>query len=298
MRARITFLVGLSALGLLLIPGAASAGSTSTGPLTLTVQDAPYFVKGTQLGLFDVCGGADYESASLRQAVSASSSNGIASWDVAQSYSNSEPDSWVHYARSSAPVIKYGRGNYDNDCGGGEPRGVGVIVKVTDTKGNVAMLEELAAFSFSRWDNNSAGYVVPGTFTFSTGWAAAACAQCDNGSTMNTSKKGASATFTLSSTWAADWGATAGHLGLVMTKGPGHGKVKLYFDGALKATVDTKAATSKYRTFVYDFGPFGPGAHTVKLVNVGTAGRPRIDVQGIGLMAGYTRVPLCTPDAC
>lgn len=304
MRTPTKTMIGFSAAVLLLVPAtAASAGSISSGPLTLTVQDAPFFVKGTQVTVSDWCGIT--ESSVVRQGASASSVNGIASWDVlTYDYADGETRPLRHYAQSAPPKIQYSADNYNDDCGGGyggESNVRHTVVRVTDKKGNVALLGEEMRMFFSRWDNSEpfGGYVVPGAFSFGTGWARSACAQCDSGATMNTSKAGASATFTLNRSWApytrlSGW-ATAGHLGLVMTKGPGHGKVKLYFDGKLKATIDTNATTWKYRTYVYDFGPFTPGAHTVKIVNVGTAGRPRIDVQGIGLTAGGTYPPECDP---
>lgn len=43
---------------------------------------------------------------SVQQGLSATSPYGIASWDVAPSYTYSEPGSWTHYAQSAPPVIK------------------------------------------------------------------------------------------------------------------------------------------------------------------------------------------------
>ena len=287
-----------------LVPaGAASAGSVSSGALTLTIKDAPFFVKGVQEGLFDYCGDGFpvYEGATLQQALSATSSYGIKSWDVATSYSYDYPGPWTHYAQSAAPLIRYGKDNYNDDCGGGVHNGQGVIVRVTDNHGNVAELEEMERFYLQRWDNTNVDNSFPGSWSFGAAWATnSSCAQCDNNSTAYATKAGASAVFTLTGAWSANGNPppAAAHLGLVMTKGPGHGAVRLYLDGVLKATIDTKAATYRYRQYVYDFGPLAPGAHTVKLVNVGTSGRPRIDVQGMGLVIGSTDVPLCDPDTC
>jgi hypothetical protein len=268
----------------------------------LTLKDSPFFVKGAQEGLFGICDPADpYAGATVRQGVSATSSYGIASWDVAAAFTYDSPGSWTHYAQSSPPPIQYGRTNYDDACGGGEHNGQGVIVRVTDKHGNVAELEELARFFFDRWNNTATDGILFGTFAFGAGWTSNhPCPQCDHGSTAFATKAGVSAVFTLDKNWPSYTfpAARGGHLGLVMTKGPGHGAVRLYLDGVLKATVDTYSSTWKYRSYVYDFGPLKAGAHTVKLVNVGTAGRPRVDVQGIGLLAGYTDVPVCDPDTC
>lgn len=301
------FLAAGAVVGLALPATTASAGSISSGPLTLTIKDSPFIVKGIQETLLDYCGSGGgafgvYEGGLVQQALSATSTYGIASWDIAPAYVYDLPGSWTHYAQSAPPLIQYARDNYDDSCGGGVHNGQGVIVRVTDKKGNVAELEEMAHFDFTRWDNTSAAYnfgLSSGAFSFGAAWAAYnPCAQCDNNSTIYATRVGASAVFTLNSTWSSWDNALGGHLGLVMTKGPGHGAVKLYLDGALKATIDTYSSAYQYRNYVYDFGPLTPGAHTVKLVNVGTKGRPRIDVQGMALAAGSTYVPTCDPDTC
>jgi hypothetical protein len=63
----------------------------------------------------------------------------------------------------------------------------------------------------------------------------------------------------------------------------GCGLVRVYVDGVLKATVDTRATTTQVRQVLYA-GPVLPGgivSHTIRLVVVGTAGRPRIAIDGI-----------------
>ena len=295
----ITVVVGAGAMLALLLPATvASAGSIGSGPLTLTVKDSPFFIKGSQEGLYSYCNGPLFqviETGNVRLGVSATSPYGIASWDVSEPPVVTSPPPWTHYAQSAPPVLSHQLDNFTDDCGGQGYPPNGWIIRVTDKHGNVAELEEDSRFSFGRWDNSAPGSNGPaGQFSYSAGWSVnSPCAQCDNGSTVYTTKVGASATFTL-----GGGGWTAAHLGLVMTKGPGHGAVKLYLDGVLKATVNTYSATWKYRNYVYDFGPLTAKAHTVKLVNVATAGRPRIDVQGMALVVGTTQVPPCDPDTC
>ena len=84
----------------------------------------------------------------------------------------------------------------------------------------------------------------------------------------------------------------------MMTKGPGHGKVALYLDGKLVTTLDTNATVTTNRLYMWDFGPLTPGAHIVKLVNKATAGRPRIDLNAVALIAGHTYVPTCCVPFC
>jgi hypothetical protein len=68
------------------------------------------------------------------------------------------------------------------------------------------------------------------------------------------------------------------HIALVMAKGPGRGKAAVYFDGALATTVDTYAKANINRVIMWDKALTGSANHTVKVVNLATPGRPRIDI--------------------
>ncbi|HEU0130593.1 MAG TPA: hypothetical protein VFQ85_06340 [Mycobacteriales bacterium] len=63
------------------------------------------------------------------------------------------------------------------------------------------------------------------------------------------------------------------------------GQLRVYVDGVLKATVDTRAATTAVRQVLYAGAALTGGikAHTIKLVVVGTAGRPNVGLDGLGL---------------
>jgi hypothetical protein len=289
----VAVLAGVTESPVLAGPGVRT-GSITSGPLTLTVKEAPYFLVGTQESLADYCGKPYYEGGRVRLGIAATSPYGIASWDTAVVTPADDSPYWVHHAQSAPPVVAYDLDNYTNFCGGSQANSQGFVIRVTDKHNNVAVLEDWNTFDFMRWDNSSPGASF-GTFTYSPGWAVAKkCAKCDDGKSSYTTKTGATATFTLDPSW-TDGGATAGHLGLVMTEGPGHGVVKLYLDGQLKASVDTYSKTWKYRTYAYDFGPLSAGAHTVTLVNAGTGGRSRIDLQGIGFTYGFPCVPADCP---
>jgi hypothetical protein len=57
----------------------------------------------------------------------------------------------------------------------------------------------------------------------------------------------------------------------------------VYVDGVLKGTVDTYAATSQPRMVVWQTAVGGVGASnpTIKIVNLATPGRPRIDLDAV-----------------
>ena len=62
--------------------------------------------------------------------------------------------------------------------------------------------------------------------------------------------------------------------------GPTRGAAKIYQDGILKATVNEYAAINTGPVIIWsNWFPVG-GIHTIKVVVVGTAGHPRVDVDG------------------
>jgi hypothetical protein len=69
------------------------------------------------------------------------------------------------------------------------------------------------------------------------------------------------------------------HVGLIMHTGPDRGKVKVYVNGTLQATVDTYATTSRPRVMVWQ--TIAAAGSTVKIVNAATPGRTRIDLDAI-----------------
>lgn len=68
---------------------------------------------------------------------------------------------------------------------------------------------------------------------------------------------------------------------LIADRCPTCGKVKVYVDGRLKATVDTVAKATAVRQVVWSTTFGSIGRHTVKLVVVGTKGRPNVRVDGL-----------------
>ena len=77
---------------------------------------------------------------------------------------------------------------------------------------------------------------------------------------------------------------TATSLGIVSTKGPKMGKLKVYVNGVLTATVDLKRASTQYRVVVWSGVWANANSRTIKLVVLGTAGRPRVDLDAVALL--------------
>ena len=74
---------------------------------------------------------------------------------------------------------------------------------------------------------------------------------------------------------------TGGAAAIVSTLGPAQGSFRVYVDGMYRRTVKTYAAGTSYRRVVYAVQWATPGAHTIRLEVAGTAGHPRVDVDGI-----------------
>ena len=90
-----------------------------------------------------------------------------------------------------------------------------------------------------------------------------------NGTEKSTTK-GASATFTCSCTT----------IGWVSAKGPTHGSAAIYINGIYQKTVSTYASALKIsRSFGRRNSSFAKTSHVIKIVNLGTAGHARIDLE-------------------
>jgi hypothetical protein len=105
------------------------------------------------------------------------------------------------------------------------------------------------------------------------GWREVVCTCAAAGSMLSTSTRGASVGE------AFDSGTFPGHIAVVMTRGHGRGRAAIYLDGVRVKTVDTRATATSYQWLVWSHW-VGDDIHTVRVVNLATPGRPRIDVDG------------------
>lgn len=115
---------------------------------------------------------------------------------------------------------------------------------------------------------------VPDAFgSYSGAWATQNTANALDGSLRFSTAKGASVTFS----------DNVRTLGWITTVGPTHGSARVYIDGHLAQTVSTHAATTGFRRIAFArawfAGPNDP-LHTITIVNAGTAGHSRVDVDG------------------
>lgn len=114
------------------------------------------------------------------------------------------------------------------------------------------------------------------TATSTTGtWLTQTATTFSGGSTRYASAANASATFTF----------TGRSIALVTTVAASRGAVKIYVDGSATAIVlDTYAATTAYQRLAWTKTWSTSASHTIKLVVVGTAGRPRVDLDAFAIL--------------
>jgi hypothetical protein len=130
-----------------------------------------------------------------------------------------------------------------------------------------------SAFTNAPTFSSMFGAVPDSLGTYGNGWTTAANANALDGSLHLSTAKGAAATFS----------ANVRTLAWITTVGPTHGSAQVFVDGRLVATVSTHAASVGYRRVKFARawwgGPDDP-VHTIRIVNAGTAGHSRVDVDG------------------
>ncbi len=146
--------------------------------------------------------------------------------------------------------------------------GYNVVIRVTDCHG-VQVASNPVHVVLQPGDDQDAA------MTYSAGWKVANCPCFPGGTSHYTSTKYASVSFRT----ATPIDASGVQLALIMPKGPGRGSADLYIDGVWKATINTyQAGANVNGTIVYQTLLAGTASHVIRLVNLATAGHPRIDL--------------------
>jgi hypothetical protein len=130
--------------------------------------------------------------------------------------------------------------------------------------------------STSAWSSNvpfSVSLRQEAAGTYAGGWTTANRAGSWGGRVRTSVATGASVTLHVD----------ARNVGVVGTTGPGYGSFDEYVDGSLVATVSTHASRLHTHVIVARWGWASAGPHTIRIVNRGTAGHARIDIDGFVL---------------
>jgi len=103
---------------------------------------------------------------------------------------------------------------------------------------------------------------------YSSGWSTAASSGASGGKVHVTTRRGASVTLSF----------TGRGVSIVSPTGPTRGSYRVYLDGVYAATVSERSSSAISRVVTYSVPWSTSGAHKLKVVVVGTAGHPRVDV--------------------
>lgn len=141
-------------------------------------------------------------------------------------------------------------------------------VRARDLAGNVSAWVESALLKPGLTQNGSSAITYRGT------WYGAS----------RTSYSGGSARYTKSSTATATYTVTGRGIALVTTMASGRGKLKVYLDGVYVRTVDLYRSSASYRVLAFSRMFTTSGTHTIKLVALGTSGRPRVDLDAFAVI--------------
>jgi hypothetical protein len=244
--------------------------TVANGPISITVPAYPSFLVGSVTAIADFCGAGFpvYSEAEVRVAWKASSTAApIADYVVTPLYAEGPANPYA----TTVPVLLAWPGNYDGSCGGGGDL-YGWQIAAIDTLGNSVSTEVDSFPDFTRFDNTTASGGPWGTWSYSGAWAISNCLCADGGRQTFTTRKYASASFTVND-------PTLGrHVGLMMAEGPGRGSAAIYLDGLYKTTIKTHATANINRVITWDSGALPLGIHVIKIVNLASSGHPRIDV--------------------
>jgi subtilisin family serine protease len=105
---------------------------------------------------------------------------------------------------------------------------------------------------------------------FSASWRISTAAGASGGRTLFATRKGAAVTYTF----------TGRAVAVVAPKGPTRGSVDVYVDGVKVKTVNLYRASTAHRLVIHESHWATSGKHSIRLVVVGTKGRPRVDIDG------------------
>ena len=106
------------------------------------------------------------------------------------------------------------------------------------------------------------------TVHYSSGWTTSTPSLASGGTLHHTGTAGAWASFSF----------TGAGIAWVSYKGPTRGSARVYIDGAYLQTVSLYSASYVSKVVVFAKAWTSNGVHTIRIVNLATAGRPRIDL--------------------
>ena len=95
---------------------------------------------------------------------------------------------------------------------------------------------------------------------------------------------GGSVRFATGAGASATYAFTGRAIAWVTTLAPNRGAARVYVDGKLVATIDLASATTTFGRVAFARTWSTSGFHTIRIVVVGTAGHPRVDVDALEVL--------------
>jgi lysozyme len=234
----------------LTITGSAN-GVTRTATVTLAVTDALPPVVAAPVVRLTYPVKLD-TSIPVRTLWSAADPSGIASYGLQRQVNDGTPEDVVLPEAGSTSVT--------------EPWTVGATygysARATDGVGNLSDWVPGPRASVLLAEQAGSGIAYSGT------WKSASNQYASGGSLKYATRSGASVTYTF----------TGAGVAWVAYRGPNRGSARVYVDGVLKKTISLYAATYSAKQVAFAFNWGATGTHKIRIVAVGTAGHPRIDV--------------------
>jgi hypothetical protein len=250
-------LAAMAALGTGIATTASAAPDTT--PPSLKLPPHPDYIVGTTVGT--VGGWTEFffpgDVPQLARWTASDAGSGICGYaiDSQDVIGDPEPAKPFYATNSTTGELTITAGNVDSS--GSRAR---YLIKAYDCAGNVTT-KPVSALDIAVLKD-----IGP---TIVSGWTRSSCTCALGGSTLRTSTRNAALRATVT--------GAGKHVALAMAKGPARGRAAVYFDGVLQKTIDTYASSNKNRIVMWQRS-LPSGTHTVKVVNLATSGRPRIDV--------------------
>jgi hypothetical protein len=272
-RSIIAFVLALVLGSLLAVPASAAIDQT---PPKLHVPVRPAFVVGNRLDQYRLIEDRTYwYTTNIAQLIrySATDDVGVCSYDVYAVLAGSEPSPILQFSQKTH--VTYPQDDYVDDFGGGIDNVDGFSVTARDCAGNATtkvLTDQTLLVIQENWFAATA-YHWRQPIAYTGEWTRARCACFLAHHAKSTTEAGARASFTR----AYDAGD---RVALVMSRGPDRGAASVRIDGSWVANVDTYRASNENRVVVFAT-TMTAGTHTVTIVNHGTAGRPRIDLDAV-----------------
>ena len=193
-------------------------------------------------------------------------------WSVQKEIAGGPPTSIVSGTTSSASLtLPIPSTDYEDDFGGGSLQITKWTVNASNDGGK-ASLSVSAGMDITQEDGtNARGVGAVGTVATKGKWRTASCDCYLAGTTQRNAKLKNWMEFTATV-------VDGQRIAVVMPMFPKAGVARFKLDGVMQADVDTYAPVRENRIIVWQTPVLTAGTHTIRIVNMATTGRPRIDV--------------------